>query len=109
MLLSVGAIAYWVGEPDRAIEHLTKAWQLAVHEPWRYHLATNLTFAHYLAGRYEAAAAWAELGLEAGDYLQIRAIAAATFAQLGRLDEAKGTSPISPGISRIRPRRTFSK
>ena len=89
VLLSVGAVAYWVGDHDRAVVHLTKAWQLAVHEPWRYHLATNLAFAHYLADRYEAAAAWAELGLEAGDYLQIRAIAAATFAQLGRLEEAQ--------------------
>ncbi len=89
VLLSVGAVAYWVGDHDRAVEHLTKAWQLALHEPWRYHIATNLTFAHYLAGRYEAAAAWAERGLEAADYLQIRAIAAATYAQLGRIDEAK--------------------
>ena len=88
-LLTAGAVAYWVGEPERAIEHLTKAWQLAIHEPWRYHIATNMVFAHYLAGRYEAAAAWAELGLEAADYLQIRAIAAATLAQLGRLDEAQ--------------------
>ena len=88
-LLTAGALAYWVGEPDRAVEHLTKVWQLAIHEPWRYHIATNMVFAHYMAGRYEAAAAWAELGLEAGDYLQIRAIAAATLAQLGRLDEAR--------------------
>ena len=89
VLLSAGGLASWVGDPDSAVEHLTKAWQLATHEPWRFHIATNLVFAHYMAGSYEAAAAWSELGLAAGDYLQIRAISAATYAQLGRMDEAR--------------------
>jgi adenylate cyclase len=89
VLLSVGAVAYWVGDHDRGVEHLTKAWQLAVHEPWRFHIATNMAFAHYMAGKYEASAVWSELGLAAGDYLQIRAISAATYAQLGRMDEAR--------------------
>ena len=105
VLLNVGAIAYWVGDHDRAVEHLTKAWQLALHEPWRYHLATNLSFAHYLAGRYEAAAAWADQGLEVSDYLQIRAIAAAAFAQLGQIGEAQRHLA---HVTRDRPGQTAS-
>jgi hypothetical protein len=42
-----------------------------------------------VAGRYEAAVAWVEPGLAAGEYLQLRAIAAAAFAQLGRMEEAR--------------------
>ncbi len=105
-LLSAGGLAYWTGHSDRAIEYLTSGWQLAQHEPWRYHLATNLTFAHYMAGRYEAAAAWVERGLEAADYLQIRAIAAATYAQLGRMDEAKRHLA---HVTRDRPNQTATE
>ena len=89
VLLSAGGLAAWVGDPDRAVEYLTKGWQVATHEPWRFHIATNLAFAHYMSGRYEAALAWTEPALQAADYLQIRTIAAATLAQLGRLEEAR--------------------
>jgi adenylate cyclase len=84
-----GAIEVFVGESDAAVPHLSDAWTSARQEPWRYHIASNLSFAHYLAERYEAALAWAEQGLEVSNFLQLRAIAAAALGQLGRIDEAK--------------------
>jgi adenylate cyclase len=84
----IGLVELFRGDEEAAVEHLSNAWRLASHEPWRYVIANNLAFAHYLAGRYEAALVWAERGLEAGDYFQLRAIAAAALGQLGRSDEA---------------------
>jgi adenylate cyclase len=87
-LTIAGQVRLFRGDHERAVGHLTAAWRLAAHEPWRYHIATSLAFAHYLAGRYEAAWAWAQRGLEAGDYLQLRAIGGAALGQLGRADES---------------------
>jgi adenylate cyclase len=85
---AVGQVRFFRGDHDGAVEALTEAWQLAQHEPWRFHIATNLAFAHYLARRYQAAWSWAERGLEAAEYLQLRAIAAASLGQLDRTPEA---------------------
>jgi adenylate cyclase len=87
-LNSVGQVRLFRGDTDAAVEPLSAAWRLAEHEPWRHHIATNLAFAHYLAGRYEAAWAWTRRGLEASEYLQLRAIGAAALAQLGRAEDA---------------------
>jgi adenylate cyclase len=76
------------GEFDTAVEHLTSAWRRARHEPWRFHISNALAFSHYLAGRFDAAAAWADRTLEIADYQQTRAIYAATLAELGRNEEA---------------------
>ena len=84
----IGLVELFRGDEEAAVEHLSNAWRLASHEPWRYVIANNLAFAHYLAGRYEAALVWAGQGLEAGDYLQLRAVSAAALGQLERLDEA---------------------
>lgn len=84
----IGLVELFRGDEKAAVEHLSNAWRLASHEPWRYVIANNLAFAHYLAGRYEAALVWAGQGLEAGDYLQLRAVSAAALGQLERLDEA---------------------
>lgn len=89
MLLNVaGQLHYFMGDPDGGIDQLSQAWRHAGYEPWRYHIANNLAFSHYLAGRFEAALAWANRALEVNDYLQTRAIAAAALGQLGRTDEA---------------------
>jgi TolB-like protein/class 3 adenylate cyclase len=84
-----GQVMFFKGEFDGAIDHLTNAWRRARHEPWRFHISNSLAFAHYLAGRYEAAAAWAERTLQITDYLQTRAIYAATLGQLGRDTDAR--------------------
>ncbi len=84
-----GIVDLFSGEFDAAVEHFSEAWRAARHEPWRYHIATNQAFSHYLAGRYEPALAWAERGLAVSDYLQLRGVAAAALGQLGRGEEAR--------------------
>ncbi len=88
-LTLLGQVTFFKGDFDAAIKHLTEAWRRAGHEPWRFHISASLAFAHYLAGRYEAAAAWAERSLEIADYLQARAIYAATLGQLGNIEAAR--------------------
>ncbi len=87
--LVAGIVDLFSGEFDSAVSRFSESWRDARHEPWRYHIATNLAFSHYLAGRYEAALAWAERGLAVSDYLQLRGVAAAALGQLGRVDEAR--------------------
>jgi adenylate cyclase len=86
--MAAGQVRLFRGDFEQAVEHASAAWRLARYEPWRYHLAANLAFSHYLASRYEAAWAWAQKGLEAAEYLQLRFGAAAALGQLGRSDEA---------------------
>ncbi len=83
-----GQVMFFRGEFGTAIEQLSNAWRRARHEPWRFHISNSLAFSHYLARRYEAAEAWAERTLQITDYLQTRAIYAATLAQLGRSQDA---------------------
>lgn len=88
-LTAAGQVRTWRGDPSAAIPLLSDAWRVARYEPWRYHIATNLAFSHYLNTGYEPAWAWAQRGLEASDYLQQRLIGAAALAKLGRVEEAQ--------------------
>jgi adenylate cyclase len=88
-LTAAGQVKAWRGDPEQAIPLLSDAWRVARYEPWRYHIATNLGFSHYLNRGYEAAWAWAERGLEASDYLQQRLIGAAALAKMGRQGGAR--------------------
>jgi TolB-like protein len=87
-LTAAGQVKTWRGDPEGAIPLLSDAWRLARYESWRYHIATNLAFSHFLNSSYEAAWAWARRGLEASDYLQQRLVGAAALAELGRIGEA---------------------
>ena len=76
------------GDHPSSIDRHTQAWSLGQHEHWRYHIAAGLSCAHYLAGNYESAWAWARRGLDLTDYVHLHALGAAALAQLGRTDEA---------------------
>ena len=89
VLLCAGQVMNWSGDHTGGIELLSEAWTRARFEPWRYHIATNLAFAHYLEQRYEPALAWAQTGQEAADYLQTRMLKAAALARLGLDAEAR--------------------
>lgn len=102
-LTAAGQVKTWRGDPEAAIPLLSDAWRLARYEPWRYHIATNLAFSHYLNSGYEAALEWARRGLEASDYLQQRLVGAAALAELGRTREANEqiafVLELSPSVS----------
>ena len=82
--------AFRGGEPDRAIEHLQRAMRLSPLDPFMFSMQGVTAFAHFFAGRYEEAAAWAEKAFwERPNILATLRIAAASNAFAGRLDEAQ--------------------
>ena len=88
--MSLGRGLLGAGRAHESIEPLNHAWRLGRHEPWRFHIATNLAFSMFLDGNYDGAVAWATRGLkDAPRYVQLHAVLAAALGQLGRPDEAK--------------------
>ena len=79
-----------VGEIEEGITASTTAWRLGRHEWIRYDIASDLAYAHYLAGNYEAARTWGNQSLQlVPGYLQAHIALAAACGQLGRADEAR--------------------
>ena len=52
--------AFRGGEPDVAIDHLTRAMRLSPFDPFMFAMQGMMALAHICAGRYEEAADWAE-------------------------------------------------
>ena len=78
------------GRPEAAIANLEKAMRLSPKHPGTNPLDA-MTWAHFAAGRYEQAVDWAEQSLERHPHrneLAYRGLAA-SYGQLGRLDEAR--------------------
>lgn len=87
---AVGMASWLGGDLERALEYLTKAVQQSPGDPDAHHWRTGLAYVHYMAGNYPAALVWGEQALQGlPDYLQLKAIMAATLAQLGRPDDAR--------------------
>jgi adenylate cyclase len=76
--------------PDEAIAHLEKALRLDPRSRFKWMWLDYMSWAHFHAGRYQEAIDWAgrsiQINLE--DALAYRTLAA-SYAQLGRLDEAR--------------------
>jgi tetratricopeptide (TPR) repeat protein len=77
--------------PDDAIPHLEKAMRLDPTSPIAWMWLDGMGFAHFSSGRYEEAVDWAQRSIQInpknseGGYRTL----AASYAQLGRLDEAQ--------------------
>jgi len=113
--MSLGRALFFAGRANEAIDPLNVAWRLGGHDPWKFHVATNLAFATYLDGNYNGAIAWATRGLrDAPRYLQLHSILAAAHGQLGRPDEAnphlEQVLGRRPGLTaeKLRPRMHWS-
>jgi tetratricopeptide (TPR) repeat protein len=79
-----------LAEPDLAIDHFAQAMRLSPLDPHTIAMQTGTALAHFLAGRYQEAASWAEKGLwEQTNYLTTLLVAAAGNALAGRLPEAQ--------------------
>jgi adenylate cyclase len=85
-----GWVQVWLGEPDRAIEQFAQAMRLSPTDLALFAMQTGTAHAHFYAGRYADALAWANLALrEMPDNHAGLRIAAASCALAGRDEEAK--------------------
>ena len=53
-------VKVWGGEPEACIERVTRAMRLSPFDPLKYNMETVMAHAHFIAGRYDEAAASAE-------------------------------------------------
>jgi adenylate cyclase len=76
--------------PDEGIEHLDKALRLSPRDQLGWAFLYGVAQAHFAAERYEQAVDWAKRSLELrADWLPPYAAIAASYAHLGRVDEAR--------------------
>jgi tetratricopeptide (TPR) repeat protein len=86
-----GWVKLYRGEPEAAIKHLGQAMRLNPLDPMFFGMQNGTAAAHFLAGRYDAAASWAEMTLSrhANSAPPSLRLAAASHALSGRLTEAQ--------------------
>ena len=76
----------WLGQPDAAIEHFEHAMRLSPLDPLIADVQAATAHAHFFAGRYEEAASWAAMALDAR---AAQYIVAAANALAGHMEEAE--------------------
>jgi TolB-like protein len=78
------------GETDAAIEHLAHAIRLSPLDPEMFRVQAGMALAHFFAGRFDSASAWAEKAVgNLPSFLAAVSLAAASHALAGRMDKAK--------------------
>jgi adenylate cyclase len=89
-LIGTAFVENMAGNPERAIELGQEALRVSPRDPLRPHMRQQLTMACFAAKRYVEAIEYAKLALaEAPDLPPVLAYLAASYAALGRHDEAK--------------------
>ncbi|MBW1688983.1 MAG: tetratricopeptide repeat protein, partial [Deltaproteobacteria bacterium] len=92
------------GRSEQAIVNLEKALRLSPHTPAKQVFLVSIGWAHFSAERYEQAVDWARrtVAHDPAYDLAYRTLAA-SYAQLGRLEEAQGALEeelrLDPGLS----------
>jgi TolB-like protein len=77
------------GETDAAIEHVARAVRLSPLDPEMFRMQAGMALAHFFAGRFDAAAAWAEKAVgNLPSFLAAVGLLAASHALAGRMDRA---------------------
>src|SRR5262245_10317027 len=80
----------WLGEPEIAIERVTRAMRLSPQDFQFFNMQVVTAGAHLIAGRFEEALSWAEAAARAHpNYVLCEGIAAASAAHAGRLEKAQ--------------------
>jgi len=89
-LMQMSPLWAYLGEPERALEMAAKAFRLnPLHEPWYYFVSI---MPHFLARRLEAGLAILERS-PPDQIFEQAALMAASYAHLGRMDEARAQVP----------------
>ncbi len=92
-----GYVRVWLGEPDKAIDHLQRAMRLSPVDPLTFLMQTAMAMAHFIAGRDDEALAWAEKSAQRNPFLLATAwVSAACAANLGR------TADVEKYVARMR-------
>jgi TolB-like protein/class 3 adenylate cyclase/Tfp pilus assembly protein PilF len=79
-----------LGEPDAAIERVSRAMRLSPNDPQSSSMQSVMANAHFNAGRYAEALAWAEIVVrDNANYLLPACVAAASAALAGRPADAE--------------------
>jgi TolB-like protein len=74
----------WLGEPEIAIAHISRALRLSPHDPHAFNMRSATAFAHFIAGRHAEALSWAESALlERPDHISALRVFAASCGMLG--------------------------
>ena len=85
-----GWVKIFLGDLESAIERFTRSISHSPRDPFIYVAYHGISFAHFHAGRYDDAAAWAEKALaEAPNHAPALRVVAASHALAGRLTEAQ--------------------
>jgi TolB-like protein/DNA-binding SARP family transcriptional activator/Tfp pilus assembly protein PilF len=80
----------WQGEPDSAIEQLTRAMRLSPHDPQIVNAYAATASAHFFAGRYAEAVDWARRSMsEQPNHFIATCMAAASCALAGQAIDAQ--------------------
>ena len=83
-----GYVRVWLGEPDKAMEHLRRAMRLSPVDPSTYLMQAAMAMAHFTLGRDAEALDWADKALQRNPFLLASAaIATAAAVRLGRTDD----------------------
>ena len=85
-----GFLRVFRGETESAMEHLAHAVRLSPLDPEMVRMQAGTALAHFFAGHFDSASAWAEKALRNLPTLLVAiAIAAASHALAGRTEEAR--------------------
>jgi TolB-like protein len=85
-----GWIKVWLGEPEAAIERVTRAMRLSPQDPYIVDMQTAIANAHFFAGRYAEALSWAQTAVRGHpNFGAAMRILAASYAMTGRQEQAQ--------------------
>ena len=80
----------FLGEPEAAIEHATRAMRLSPQDPQMFGMQTATAFAHFFSACHDEASSWAEMAVrEQPNFFMATCVAAASAALAGRVPEAE--------------------
>jgi adenylate cyclase len=104
VLLSYGWMLAYTGDADAALELIGRAKRLSPVDPVSFIFSTAMSYAHFVAGRHEEAAAMARQALgDRSSYLVPHRLLVASLGQLGRGEEAAGAArtllALTPGYT----------
>jgi TolB-like protein len=83
-------VKVWLGQPEAAIERVTRALRLNPHDPHAFNMHAAMAHAYFLAGRYAEAISCAETALrDRSDHPSALRALAASAAMIGRKEQAE--------------------